>query len=58
MRDRNGKVDESEVTIEKEPMMYVFGDHGQNLPKDAIMGYNNLLKVFATSPREKKPIEK
>ncbi|WP_461451563.1 DUF4974 domain-containing protein [Mucilaginibacter sp.] len=53
IEDKNGKIDESEVTIEKEPLMYVFGDHGQYLPKDAIMGYNNLLKVFATAPREK-----
>ncbi|HEY4324862.1 MAG TPA: DUF4974 domain-containing protein [Mucilaginibacter sp.] len=58
IEDKNGKIDESEVTIEKEPAMYVFGDHGQFLPKDAIMGYNNLLNVFATTPREKKTIEK
>ena len=55
IEDKNGKIDESEVTIEKEPLMYVFGDHGQFLPKDAIIGYNNLLKVFATAPREKTP---
>jgi hypothetical protein len=52
IEDKNGNIDESEVTIEKEPMMYVFGDHGQYLPKDAIIGYNNLLKVFANTPRE------
>jgi len=51
--DKSGNIDESEVTIEKEPLMYVFGDHGQNLPKDAIKGYANLLHVFATAPREK-----
>lgn len=44
--ETNGKIDESQVTIEKEPEMYVFGDHGQNLPKDAIMGFDNLVKVF------------
>lgn len=44
--ERDGKIDESEVTIEKEPLMYVFGDHGQYLPKDAIHGYDNLVKVF------------
>lgn len=58
IEDKSGNIDESEVTVEKEPIMYVFGDHGQSLPKDAIMGYNNLLKVFASAPREKKPIEK
>lgn len=58
LEDKTGKIDESEVTIEKEPMMYVFGDHGQYLPKGAIIGYDNLLKVFASAPREKKTIEK
>jgi len=53
IEDKSGKIDESEVTIEKEPLMYVFGDHGQYLPKDAIKGYTNLLQVFATAPREK-----
>ena len=53
IEDKSGKIDESEVTIEKEPLMYVFGDHGQYLPKDAIKGYTNLLQVFATALREK-----
>ncbi len=57
IEDKNGKIDESEVTIEKEPLMYVFGDHGQYLPKDAIHGYENLLHVFATAPREKNPVD-
>lgn len=56
IEDKNGNIDESEVTIEKESMMYVFGDHGQYLPKDAIHGYENLLHVFATAPREKNPV--
>jgi len=47
IKDKNGKIDESKVTIEKEQAMYVFGDHGQNLPKDAIHGFENLEKVFA-----------
>ena len=56
IEDKSGNIDESEVTIEKEPLMYVFGDHGQYLPKDAIKGYTNLLQVFATAPREKTSI--
>jgi hypothetical protein len=56
IEDKSGNIDESEVTIEKEPLMYVFGDHGQYLPKDAIKGYANLLHVFATAPREKTSI--
>lgn len=57
IEDKNGNIDESKVTIEKEPMMYVFGDHGQNLPKDAIKGIDNLRKVFANTPREKEPVK-
>jgi dienelactone hydrolase len=57
IEDKSGKIDESQVTIEKEPLMYVFGDHGQYLPKDAIHGYENLLHVFATAPREKNPVD-
>ena len=56
IEDKNGNIDESKVTIEKQPLMYVFGDHGQYLPKDAIIGYDNLLRVFANAPREKKPV--
>jgi dienelactone hydrolase len=56
IEDKSGNIDESEVTIEKEPLMYVFGDHGQSLPKDAVKGYANLLHVFATAPREKTSI--
>jgi len=56
IEDKSGNIDESKVTIEKEPLMYVFGDHGQNLPNDAIMGYDNLLRVFANAPRERKPV--
>ncbi|SDT16734.1 Acetyl xylan esterase (AXE1) [Mucilaginibacter mallensis] len=55
IEDKSGNIDESEVTIEKEPLMYVFGDHGQYLPKDAIKGYAKLLAVFATATREKNP---
>jgi dienelactone hydrolase len=56
IEDKSGNIYESEVTIEKEPLMYVFGDHGQYLPKDAIKGYANLLHIFATAPREKTSI--
>ncbi|PTQ95737.1 acetyl xylan esterase AXE1 [Mucilaginibacter yixingensis] len=46
---KDGKIDESHTTIEKEPQLYVFGDHGQNLPKDAIHGFDQLEKVFAAA---------
>ncbi|WP_443947353.1 acetylxylan esterase [Pedobacter sp. AW1-32] len=46
VHDKNGSYDESKVTIEKENAMYVFGDHGENLPKNAIIGFENLEKLF------------
>lgn len=49
IKDKDGKFDESHVTIEKEPMMYVFGDKGENLPADAIHGFDQLEKVFAAA---------
>jgi dienelactone hydrolase len=55
IEDKAGNIDESKVTIEKEPMMYVFGDHGQNLPVDAVKGINTLRHVFETTPREATP---
>jgi dienelactone hydrolase len=56
IEDKNGNIDESEVTIEKESLMYVFGDHGQYLPKDAIKGLVNLYKMFSSVQREKSPV--
>ena len=52
IEDAKGNIDESPVTIEKEEKMYVFGDHGQNLPKDAVKGIDNLRRVYETAPRE------
>jgi dienelactone hydrolase len=52
IKDKSGKIDESKVTIEKEPAMYVFGDHGEKLPKDAIHGFENLEKIFASATKK------
>ena len=41
-----GKIDESKVTIEPENAMYVFGDHGEKLPANAIQGYDKLKALF------------
>jgi hypothetical protein len=46
VKDKTGKYNESKVTIEPETALYVFGDKGQNLPKNAIMGFENLKKLF------------
>jgi hypothetical protein len=47
VKDASGKIDESKVTIEAEPAMYVFGAHGENLPANAIKGFEALEKVWA-----------
>jgi dienelactone hydrolase len=49
IEDKNGHIDESKVTIEKEPAMYVFGDKGEKLPVGAIKGFSELQKVFAAA---------
>jgi dienelactone hydrolase len=48
IEDKSGKIDESKVTIEKEPAMYVFGEKGEKLPAGAIKGFDQLEKVFAS----------
>lgn len=44
--DAAGNVDESKVTIEQETAMYVFGDHGESLPANAIKGFSQLEKFL------------
>ena len=46
IQNDSGKIDESSITIEKMEDMYVFGDKGQLLPARAVMGFENLEKVF------------
>lgn len=46
VQDRSGKIDESKVTIEKYPAMYVFGEKGKNLPANAIKSFEELEKMF------------
>lgn len=47
----DGKVDESKVTIEAEPAMYVFGPKGENLPANAIRSFDEFQKMFTSSKR-------
>jgi hypothetical protein len=44
--DAAGNFNEHGITIEKENAMYVFGDKGQNLPANAIHGYDKLEAIF------------
>ncbi|MEJ5995017.1 DUF4974 domain-containing protein [Pedobacter sp. Du54] len=46
VRDSTGKYNESKCTIEPEKALYVFGDNGERLPKNAIMGFEQLEKLF------------
>jgi hypothetical protein len=49
VRNKEGKIDESTVIIEKYPAMYVFGAKGDNLPANAIKSFEQLEKVFDNS---------
>jgi hypothetical protein len=42
----SSKADESKVTIEREPQMYVFGEKGEKLPANAIHGKEALTEVL------------
>ncbi len=42
IQDAAGNIDESGITIEKESLMYVFCDTGENLPAKAIRGFAEL----------------
>ncbi len=46
IKDANGKIDESKVTLEPYPAMYVFGEKGEKLPKNALKGIDNLKKIL------------
>jgi hypothetical protein len=46
IKDNTGNYDESKVTIEPETALFVFGDKGERLPKNAIMGFEQLEKLF------------
>lgn len=47
VQDKSGKIDETKVTIEKFPALYVFGEKGERLPANAIRNFEQLEKVFA-----------
>jgi sugar phosphate isomerase/epimerase len=54
LKDKNGNIDESKITIEPEKAMYVFGDNGERLPANAIHGFENLQKEFAVEIQKAK----
>lgn len=46
VKDKEGRIDESKVTIEPATALYVFGEHGEKLPANAIRNYDELKKMF------------
>lgn len=46
VKDPTGKIDESKVTIEPQTALYVFGEHGEKLPANAIHGFDKLKALF------------
>jgi dienelactone hydrolase len=46
VQDAAGNIDESKITIEQESAMYVFGDKGEELPANAIHGFDKLEQLW------------
>jgi hypothetical protein len=46
IKDKNGNIDESKVSIEEQAAMYSFGKSGELLPANAIKGFDQLVKVW------------
>lgn len=46
LKDKDGNYDESKCKIENKEELYAFGKNGENLPKNAIIGFENLEKLF------------
>ena len=46
VQNAEGKIDESKITIEKEEALYVFGSKGEQLPANAIKGFEILERTF------------
>lgn len=46
VKDKLGNYDESKCVIEDKTALYAFGKNGENLPKNAIIGFQNLEVLF------------
>ncbi|GAA4736132.1 alpha/beta hydrolase family protein [Flavisolibacter ginsenosidimutans] len=46
VKNAKGEFDEAGVTIEKDNVLKVFGDKGENLPSNAVKGFDNVTKIF------------
>jgi len=46
IRHKDGSIDESRCAVEPDSALFVFGPHGEDLPADAIMGFDNLQRAW------------
>lgn len=51
IEDASGNIDESKSAVEKEQVLYVFGDKGERFPANAIHGFEQAVKVFNNAKR-------
>ena len=52
VRNKEGRYDESGITIEQYPAMYVFGEKGETLPANALKSFEELEKIFKESVKK------
>ncbi len=53
VQNHSGEIDESEITVETENEMKVFGDNGENLPKNALKNIDDLYTMFGEKNKRK-----
>ena len=51
VKNNLGSFDESNVKIEKENELYVFGDNGERLPSNALKSYEEIVKAFEAASK-------
>ena len=51
VKNNLGSFDESNVKIEKENKLYVFGDNGERLPSNALKSYEEIVKAFEAASK-------
>jgi hypothetical protein len=52
VKDKAGKIDESKVTVEPETALFVFGEHGEKLPANAIHSFDQLKAMFDSANKK------
>jgi hypothetical protein len=49
--DKEGRINEGKVTLEKESALYVFGEKGEALPAHAVRNFKDVQKVFEAATK-------